>query len=227
MQKTVIIAGYAVLFAALLACRFSLAPLPVYSMEQIPSAREGYRHTTLTSGDTVYVNDYEESALVPVNTEPHQMIGWFLLSGPGRSGLYAIPGQEPSAYVLEYDPMYQIVYRNANHPPFDWRTATFQKMRLMFITANPKDTEDSSVIENVLTTLQGQTYFAVPFQPMGNYTGYENYSLLLFTDELPGLMFSVGVHVDPGGQVYLAENMVTNRWVQAGTLFTTWMNAPE
>lgn len=226
MQKAVIIPGYAVLLATLLACRFSFVPLPYYSMEQIASTHEGYRHTILTSGNTVYVNDYEEAALVPINTEPPQMIGRFLLSGPGRSGLYAIPGQEPSAYALEYDPMYQIVYRNANHPPFDWRAATFQKMRLMFLTANPKDTDDSLIIENVLTTLKGQTYFAVPFQPMGNYTGYENYSLLLFSDELPGLMYSVGVHIDIDGQIYLAENIITNRWVQAGTLFSEWVNTP-
>ena len=185
--------------------------LPTYEFEQVPSAHEGYLRTTLTSGSTVYVMDYEEYALIAATSAPTEMIGRFPVS-IGNSGLYAIPGQDPSAYALEFDPMYQQVYRNINHPPFDWVNADFQKLRVMFPAANPKETEDAGIINMV-----------VPFQQDGNYSGYENYTALLFSDELPGMMYAAGLHIAPDGSVYLAKNMVSNVWHPAGITFSDWL----
>jgi hypothetical protein len=196
--------------------------LPLYTFEQVPSAHEGYLRTTLTSGSTIYVMDYEEYALVAATSAPTEMIGRFPVI-IGNSGLYAIPGQDPSAYVLEFDPMYQQVHRNINHPPFDWVNADFQKLRVMFLTANPKETEDADIIHNVHTALIGAAIMIVPFQQDGNYSGYENYTLLLFSDELPGLMYAAGLHIAPDGSVYLAENMVSNVWHPAGMPFRNWL----
>ena len=159
--------------------------LTVYTMHQTASTHMGYYHSTLTSGSTVYVNDYEEYGLLPINTEPTQMIGRFPIPGLGRDGLYAVPGQDPSAYALEYDPMYQLVFRNNQHPPFDWRTAEFQKMRLMLF-ASPIETTDSLIIEEVLTALKEGNSISVAMQTDGNYSGYENINLLLFSDQLLG-----------------------------------------
>ena len=49
--------------------------LPLYTFEQVPSAHEGYLRTTLTSGNTVYVLDYEEYALVATTSAPTEIIG--------------------------------------------------------------------------------------------------------------------------------------------------------
>lgn len=196
--------------------------LPLYEFEQVPSAHEGYLRTTITSGNTVYVMDYEEYALLAATSAPTEIIGRFPVT-IGNSGLYAIPGQDPSAYVLEFDPMYQQVYRNINHPPFDWLNADFQKLRVMFPAANPKETEDADIIRNVHTTLMGAAIMVVPFQLDGNYSGYENYTALLFTDELPGLMYAAGLHIAPDGSVYLAENIVSNIWHPAGITFHDWL----
>jgi len=198
--------------------------LPVYNMDQVDSVHEGFRRTTLTHDNTIYVNDYEEYALLPINTEPPQMIGRLPFSEDAVSGVYAIPGQDPSAYALEYDPMYQLVYRNVEHPPFDWLNADFQKLRVMFPTANLKETEDAKVINNVRTTLIGAAIMIVPFQQDGNYSGYENSTVLLLSDELPGLMYAAGMHVAADGTVYLAENMVTNIWHPAGSVFVEWLD---
>ena len=198
--------------------------LPVYTIQQTASTHNGYRHTTLSDGNTVYVNDYEEFALLSINTQPPQMIGRFPIPGFGASGIYAIPSQDPSAYALEYDPMYQQVYRNAQHPPIDWRAAEFQKMRLMLPT-NPKDTTDPLIIEDVLKALKEGAPIAVVMQANGNYIGYQNYSLLLFSEQLPGLMYSLGVHVDPARQVYFAENAISNQWYPASQVFLEWMNS--
>lgn len=199
---------------------------PVYEFEQVPSVHEGYRRTTLTSGNTVYVMDYEEYALVAVTSAPTQKIGEFPVS-EGTGGLYAIPGQDPSAYVLEFDPMYQQVYRNIDHPPFDWVNADFQKLRVMFPAANPKETEDPGVIRNVHTTLIGAAIMVVPFQQDGNFAGYENYTALLFGNELPGLMYAAGLHIAPDGSVYLAENIVSNIWHPAGITFRDWLQGND
>ncbi|MGD0382845.1 MAG: hypothetical protein ABSA77_04925 [Thermoguttaceae bacterium] len=37
---------------------------PVYTLKQSPSTHSGYRHTTLSSESTVYVNDDDEYALL-------------------------------------------------------------------------------------------------------------------------------------------------------------------
>jgi hypothetical protein len=198
--------------------------LPLYTFEQVPSAHEGYLRTTLTSGNTVYVMDYEEYALLAATSAPTQKIGRFPVS-EGNSGLYVIPGQDPSAYALEFDPMYQQVYRNINHPPFDWLNAEFQKVRVMFPTKNPKETEDASIINNVHTTLIGAAIIIVPFQLDGNYSGYENYTALLFSEELPGLMYAAGLHIAPDGSIYLAENIVSNVWHPAGRTFNDWLKS--
>lgn len=200
--------------------------LPTYSMEQVASEHEGYRHSTLTSGNTVYVNDYEEYALSTFGPSPTQMIGRFPFSEDAVSGLYAIPGQDPSAYALEYDPMYQAVYRNIEHQPFDWRAAAFQKMRLGIPTgpAANKETTDSQVIDDVLRTLQGAAIFIVPLDATGSYVDYENYGLHLFSDQLPGLAYIAGVHINADGQIYLAENGITNRWHPVSSFFLEWMN---
>jgi len=198
--------------------------LPVYTMQQTASAHNGYRHTTLTSGNTIYVNDYEESALGAFGDLPTQMIGRFPVPGFGASGLYAIPGQDPSAYALEYDPMYQQVFRNVQHPPFDWRAAEFQKMWLMLF-ASPIETIDPLIIEDVLKALKEATPITLAMQADGNYVGYENYSLVLFSEQLPGLIYSLGAHIDPAGQVYFAENIISDQWYPAGQLFMEWMNS--
>jgi fumarylacetoacetate (FAA) hydrolase family protein len=44
--------------------------LPVYTVEQTDSTYPGYRRSTATSRTTVYVNDFEESALLLANTDP-------------------------------------------------------------------------------------------------------------------------------------------------------------
>jgi hypothetical protein len=135
--------------------------LPVYSLEQIASEHEGYLRTTLTYENTVYVHDYEESALTNFGAAPTQMIGRLPVSENAFSGVYAIPGQDPSAYALEYDPMYQTVYRNIQHPPFDWRAAEFQKM-VLYLPENPKETIDPLIIQDVLTALKEGTLITVP-----------------------------------------------------------------
>src|SRR5580704_10420475 len=61
---------------------------PVYTTAQIPSTHPGYLRTTLLSGSSVYVNDYEEYSLRLINPEPTQVIGRY-----GTGKVCAIPGQ--------------------------------------------------------------------------------------------------------------------------------------
>jgi len=209
----------------LIARNFTGESLPVYAMDQVPSAHAGYLRTTLTNGNTVYVRDYEEYALISANTEPPEMIGQLPFSEDSVSGVYAIPGQDPSAYVLEYDPMYQAVYRNIEHPPLDWRSAEFQKLRLM-AWGNAKDTTDVQVIQDFLNTLkEGEFVTLSASMPQdGIFSGYENYAVILFSEQLPGLMVAFGLHIDQNGKVYLAENFISNQWVTASPFFVEWMN---
>ena len=194
--------------------------IPIYKMEQTDSSHAGYRRTILTSGNTVYVHDYEEYALASINSAPTEKIGRFEFSFFGVYGLYAIPGQDPSEYVLEFDPMYQTVYRNIEHPPFDWRNAEFHQVRLSYqAPINPRESEDPLLIKEILSSLKNGIPTIVPMQSDGNYTNTTNFTVILFSDQLPGLMYFAAAHEMPNGEVFLAENIISNQWVPAGPLF--------
>ncbi len=203
---------------------------PVYTFEQTESSHAGYRRTKITSGGAVYVNDFEEYSLRLANPEPTQVVG---RSKFGNGKICAIPGQSPSAYLAadvgSEMPAYE-VFRNIQQPVFDWRQATFQSMRFGAPDglASNKTTTDPALIADVLRTLRdGESVsLEVPF----NYTNIV--SVLLFSDQLPGLVFCPAVYIDQTGAVYVAENYaveyrrtnstVRARWVPASPEFTQW-----
>ena len=64
--------------------------LPVYRIEQTASAHPGFLRTTVTSGTSVFVSDYDEYALQLQDVEPKNAIG----RGPiGGKMVYTIPGK--------------------------------------------------------------------------------------------------------------------------------------
>src|ERR1035441_4240003 len=68
--------------------------LPVYTSEQSASSHAGYRHSTLTCGNDVFVNDYEEAALQMITSDPKPVIGRMAF-GDGK--ICAIRGQPVTA----------------------------------------------------------------------------------------------------------------------------------
>jgi hypothetical protein len=209
---------------------------PVYSFDQTDSAHAGYRRTTITSGSTVFVHDFEEYSLQLANFDPKHVVGRAKFGG-GK--ICAIEGQSETAYLAvdvgSEMPAYE-VFRAERQPPFDWRHATFQKMRLT-VPAGPtanKLATDAAVIEDVIATLRDGTP-AAPFTvqtPAVGGTG-SVHALLLWSDQLPGLVFAPAVHFDSAGRVYLAENLeaielrgtdqsIRARWTPASASFTQW-----
>lgn len=216
----------------------SLDPsLPVYTTEQTDSAHPGFRRTTVSTQGAVYVNDFEEAALQLSSPEPTQVVG---RSRFGDGKICAIPGQDPSAYLAvdvgSEMPAYA-VFRNIHAQPFDWRHAAFQKMRLDVLegpTAN-KETTEPALIDDVLRTLRdvppANPPLTVPPMPVTG-LGMTVHGILLFSDELPGLIFRPSFYLAESGQVYLAESVgveyqgneqsVQAAWIPASPLFTQW-----
>jgi hypothetical protein len=200
--------------------------LPVYKLNQTDSSHNGYRRTTLSSGSSVYVNDFEEYSLQLMNPEPKLVIGGREF---GDSKVCAIEGQETTAYIAanvgSEMPAYE-VFRNINQPPFNWHKATFKKMRFAIPTgpASNKETADNTLIQDVLTTLRdGKPTISASLFPT-NLTNWKHFTTLqLFTDELPGMVFCVGVYMDDAGHFYLAENQSAKQWIEASALMTKWM----
>ncbi len=210
--------------------------LPVYTTDQTPSAHAGYRRTTLTCGNAVYVNDYDEYALQLINVEPTQAVG---RTAFGDGKICAIPGQKPEDYLAgdagSEMPAYE-VFRNRKLPPFDWRTATFREMQYTGLSRAGVDkrTADPALMEDVVRTLQTGTP-VIPLPPesdsLSNIAG-----LHLYSDQLPGMVYCPPVYLDRTGKVYLAENMameftnrmtkVRARWIPAGPQFTQWVQMP-
>ncbi|MDD5139303.1 MAG: hypothetical protein PHY43_03465 [Verrucomicrobiales bacterium] len=103
--------------------------LPVYQTEQTASSHAGYRHSTLTCSNEVYVNDYEEAALQLAYPDPQTFIG--RIGSIGDAKVCAIPNQPITAYVAGdcgSEMPAHVPYHNIKQPPFDWRTATFRQM---------------------------------------------------------------------------------------------------
>ena len=212
---------------------------PVYSLDQTDSAHAGYRRTTITSGGNVFVHDFEEYSLQLADSDPKQVVGRTKF---GNGKICAIEGQSPTAYLAvdmgSEMPAYE-AFRAERQPPFDWRQATFQKMRLA-VPQGPaanKLTSDPAVIQDVVATLRDGAP-AAPFTVQTAAGTGNVHSLLLWSDQLPGLVFSPAVYFDPAGRVYLTENLaavefhganpsIRASWVPASTSFTQWSKAGE
>jgi len=213
--------------------------LPVYSFDQTDSSRAGYRRTTITSAGTVFVHDFEEYSLQLADTDPKQVVGRTQF---GSGKICAIEGQSPTAYLAadmgSEMPAYE-VFRADRQPPFDWRHASFQKMRLT-VPVGPaanKVTTDPAVIQDVVSTLSDGTP-AAPFTVETAVGSGHVHSLLLWSEQLPGLIFSPAVYLDPGGQVYLAESVaavqfkgrdqtIRASWIPASAAFTEWSRTAD
>ena len=200
--------------------------LPVYKTDQTDSTHEGYRHTTLTSGSLVYVNDFEECSLQLMNPVPTQVIG---REEFGDGKVCAIEGQKITAYIAadvgSEMPAYA-VFRALHQPPYDWRKTTFQKMRFAIPTgpAANKETTDSLLIQDVLKTLRDGTPTISASLIPTNQTNWKRFSaLLLSSDDLPGIEFAVGVYMDNDGGFYLAENQYAKHWIKANDVMNQWM----
>lgn len=200
---------------------------PVYTMEQTDSTHAGYRRTTLTSGSTVYENDFAEAPLLSVNTAPSQIVGKLDNSGEGEKVyLYAIPGQNPRDYVILGGEMYPLgVYRNSKTPPFDWRAAKFRQMEFAAPEgpAAHKRTTDPALIEEVLNVLrESKAAATIPADAATNDKNF--FGIYLWSDQLPGIMYSPHVYFDKSGQVYLGFwNPTSPEWSPAGPLFSAWV----
>jgi len=210
--------------------------MPVYKTEQTASTHPGFLHTTVTSGTSVYVSDYEEYALEVENKEPKNAIG---RQPVGGASVYAIDGQKATDYIAVDEgsemPAYG-VYRNSQLPPFDWQHAKFQLM-ILSGSISPRVGQrvtDPALIDDVVTALRDGTPVPSPTLAAGNAKNI--HALSLCTDQLPGIVYSPKVYVDPAGPVYLASSVAMvspnsnqwkeARWVPAGPLFTKWVRMP-
>jgi len=136
-------------------------------------------------------------------------------------------------------PAYE-VYRSIGHPPFDWRHAAFQKLRLA-VPEGPaanKETTDAALIDDVLRTLRNGTPVnpALPLQPLMTAGSAGVHGVLLFSDQLPGLAFRPSCCLASSGEVYLADSvavtytkagpLVQAAWIAASPLFARWATTP-
>ena len=210
--------------------------LPVYTSEQSASSHAGYRHSTLTCGNDVFVNDYEESALQIMTSDPKPVIGRMAF-GDGK--ICAIPGQPVTAYVAgdcgSEMPAY-VPYRNIKQPPFDWRTATFREMtayrpdrRNPYLT-----TTNAALLAEVVRNLRDGASVELSGFPFAGVTNLT--TIKMTSDQLPGLMFCPSVYYYGNGTIYLAESLMMDptatppqlhaRWIPASPTLTQWLKSP-
>jgi len=210
--------------------------LPVYTSEQSASSHAGYRHSTLTCGNDVFVNDYEESALQMMTSDPKPVIGRMAF-GDGK--ICAIPGQAITAYVAgdcgSEMPAY-VPYRNIQQPPFDWRTATFREMtayrpdrRNPYLT-----TTNAALLAEVVRNLRDGASVELSDFPFAGVTNLD--TIKMTSDQLPGLMFCPSVYYYGNGTIYLAESLMMDptatppqlhaRWIPASPILTQWLKVP-
>jgi hypothetical protein len=210
--------------------------LPVYASEQSASSHAGYRHSSLTCGNDVFVNDYEEAALQMTTSEPQPVIGR-MAYGDGK--VCALPGQPVTAYIAAdcggempaYEP-----YRNIQQPPFDWRTASFREMTAWL--PDPRHpyltTTNTALMAEVVRVLRDGSPVeldAIPFVTNTNLT-----TIKMTCDQLPGLLFCPSVYFRGNGTIYLAESMTMDwtpkpaelhaRWIPASPMLVQWLKTP-
>ena len=193
---------------------------PDYAYQTSPSTHEGYSHQTLTIAGSVYVSDYEEYGLSSAGND--------ILMGETATGqrVYQIAGQ--ADYLVVYDFMSPLgVFRNTLVPPFDWRTVDFNEMRLYPMVApntqtpaDPISSTDKDLLEAALSPLRDSSI--TPLSP-DQVTPTQTYSLSLYSDQLSGMWYILGVYVDTAGKVYVAENTLAKEWFPASEAFSNWV----
>jgi hypothetical protein len=193
---------------------------PSYRYNDVPSKYTGFVRHVLRTGNTTYESDYSEFGLSA--TGPDRLLG----EVSPTTKVYAISGEDPSVYVALYNLKTQVgVFRNIDHPAFDWRRTSFKEMRLFKVdTASSnayQSSTDTQVIQEAITALQGRTSIS-PLQVIGKPT---RYGLNLYSDQHPGLIYTLGAFVDDAGNIYLAENTLSQAWFPAGKLFSEWMKS--
>lgn len=189
---------------------------PVFEYEITPSVHEGYSHHTLTRGSLTYESDYAEYGLSTGGND-HQ-IGQTPLGGR----LIEITGQPD--YVVLFDFMSPIaVFRKSGSPPFDWRSIDFTEMHLFPLDVPgvaPTTSTDVDLIAEALSPLRdGRS--AIASDKVG--TGYQSFYLNLYSDQLNGMWYILGVYKDINGRVYVAENTFSKEWVPASEIFAKWI----
>ena len=215
----VILAAGTFLTAALLFRQALLkAGTPVYDYKVVPSEHEGYSRQTLTIAGLTYESDYAEYGLSAAGND--FQVGQ--TSAGGR--IYEIDPQRN--YLVVYDFMSPIgVFRNSQIPPFDWRTTDFNEMRLYsteIATATPQEPKTSTeaqLIQAALAPMRGDSKSISPNQVSG---AYKSFVLYLYSEQLTGMSYAIGVYVDETGAVYVAENTLSKEWFPADELFSEW-----
>ena len=198
--------------------------LRVYRIDQVASSHAGYRHSTMTSGDDVYVNDYEEAALQLANPEPTKVIA--LKGNFGTTKVCAIPGQPPTAYVAGDDgsemPAY-VVYRHNGQPPFDWRTATFREMTFEAPGASNSGLKstDPALLAEVVALLRNGTPVSLPGFPMADAASM--HTIRMASDQLPGMVFCPVLRTGPDGTLYLAESLMLDVTPTSAQFHANWI----
>jgi len=192
---------------------------PTYRYNDVPSKYTGFVRHVLRTGNTTYESDYAEFGLSA--TKPDRLLG----QASQTAKVYAIPGEDPSVYVALYNLDSQVgVFRNIEHPAFNWRRTSFKEMRLFPIDAKSdasQSSTDTQLIQEAITALQGRTVVS-PLQVTGKPT---RYGLDLYNDQHPRLVYSMGVFVDGAGNVYLAENKLAQDWFPVGKSFSDWVKS--
>jgi hypothetical protein len=214
----------------------AVAGLRIYRTDQVASGHAGYRRSTMTSGDDVYVNDYEEAALQLADPEPSKVIA--LKGNFGYSKVCAIPGQPTTAYVAGDDgsemPAYA-VYRHQGQPPFDWRSAKFREMT--FTAPNAANSglksADPALLAEVVALLRGGTPVRLPGIPMAGAASMA--TVRLASDQIPGLLFCPVLRTGPDGTLYLAESLMFDlistppvfdaNWIPASPKLIDWLKS--
>ncbi len=196
----------------------------VYRTDQVDSSHAGYRRSTMTAGDDVYINDYEEAALRLVNPDPETL---FALKGNfGHSKVCAIAGQPTTAYVAGDDgsemPAF-VVYRHNGQPPFDWRSATFREMTLYAprATNSGLKTNDPELLAEVVALLRDGKPVDLPDISMADAASMV--TLDMATDQLPGMFFSPVLRNGPDGTLYVAESLMYDPSSGPAQLKANWI----
>jgi hypothetical protein len=214
--------------------------LPIYKTEQSASSHTGYLRDTLTCGNDVYVNDYEEACLQLANPDPSQSIGY--IGWVGNAHVCVIPGQPATAYVAgdcgsempAFEP-----FRNVKQPPFDWRAATFRQMDFLPFggRSNWRQSTNAEIIAEIVRVLRDGKPVEFPSFTFVAITMNTNPATLRLTsDQLPGLQFCPPIYQNGDGNIYIAESFMLDgasgptklhaRWVPAGPMLTEWLKGP-
>ncbi|MCX7920468.1 MAG: hypothetical protein N3B21_00375 [Clostridia bacterium] len=192
--------------------KIQLVPVTDFSFKQEKSQQEDFVKSTIIFKNQLYISDYDEFCLEPLNNIRDEVIG----RDKNDNKVYSITGQDEYNYImfLDYGEM-QIptIFRKASIPSINFSNMKFNKIRIF----NRELTITNELNEDIIKSLKQVKDSRISLKPQ------DVYGIDLISPNLKGIGYSINVYVY-NNEFYFASRGY-DKCVKTSHNFSLWLKS--